>query len=171
MKDILAIIISLLATSLCAQDFSIVASSDTILLGNKLKVSFVIENLDGKFQAPEFKDVEWVSGKNTMSSVSIINGDRTSKITHSYYIIPKFAGKLVIPAASLMTETDLKETEELEIIILENPEGLIINPESKDSESMMDFKSFNFEFPFRDMPKEEKDTQPATKPKRKLKKI
>lgn len=158
---------------LSAQDFRAIVSTDTVLIGNKLKLSFVIENQEGHFNATEFKDFDIFSGPNVASSISIVNGTKSSKKTYTYYLVPKSKGTLNIPPANLMTDSDLLETKEINIVVLPNPENIIIEPESSYENGMMEMRNFNFEFPFSN--KSQKEKPPTTpepkKKKRKLKKI
>jgi len=172
MKYTQVILIILIANCLGAQEFDVQVSTDTILLGNHMKVTFVLDNLDGKFLAPEFGDADIISGPNSSSSISIVNGSKSSKKTYSYYLKPSTTGILLIPPASVMTDNDLKETEPMEVIVLENPEGLITNPDEKSEGQWKGFGNFNFDLPLWKKSDSPKKIEPEEKNnKRKLKKI
>jgi hypothetical protein len=61
-------------------------SRDSVYIGNQVKVSFIASNVSGQFTAPEFKDFELVSGPNTSSSYSFVNGEVNRKTTYTYLL-------------------------------------------------------------------------------------
>lgn len=76
------------------------------------------------------------------SSISIINGDKQSKISYSYYLKGEEEGKFIIGESSVLIDGEKWETKPIEITILPNPDGII------EDESEME----NEDFFFRDMP-------------------
>ena len=86
------------------QSLTASVSSDSILIGNYIKLVYTVENIDGDFEAPQLRHLEILSGPNTSSSVQIINGDKTSKTSYSYYIKPTELGTITIPPAYLTAE-------------------------------------------------------------------
>ncbi len=154
---------SLLLSGLCyGQKFEAQVSSDSILLGNKLELTFVIENMEGQFEGPPLDGFILISGPNQSSSIQIINGDKTVSASYSYYLRPEEVGTMTIPPAYLVTEDLTLETLPIEINVYPNPENIITEPDTRNSEH------FFFDF-FGNSPKLP-DTD-ASEPKRKLKKL
>ncbi len=120
------------------QEFKVELSSDSVLLGNYVEVSFIALNIDGDFQVPEFQGMKLVGGPNQSSSMSSINGDVKKQTNYSYFLEPIEVGEYFIPPASLKAETQVWETEPIKLYVLDNPEGIIQNPSQS--------KQFYFEF-------------------------
>ncbi|HQU59953.1 MAG TPA: BatD family protein, partial [Saprospiraceae bacterium] len=67
--------------------FSVEVSSDSILMGNYFKVVFTLENANGEqFEAPLFQGFDVVSGPSFSSSISVINGQTSQKVSYTYYL-------------------------------------------------------------------------------------
>ena len=103
--------------------FSSAVSADTILQGNILKVRFEIKNTEGKFESPSFEEWNLVSGPNSSSQYSMINGHVTQSSSYEYILQAPEEGVHVIGAATLTDGEQTLSTEPLTIIILPNPEG------------------------------------------------
>ena len=146
--------------SVQAQDFSfsVELSSDTVLVGNYIELSYKLENAKGKIVPPNFKGFAIISGPNISSSISIINGDMSSSESYSYYLEPEDVGVYEIDPAYVEIEGESYESRPLEIIVLPNPDGIKTTPNNK---SYKDSFSFG---------KSKADKKPKKK-KRKLKKI
>ncbi len=151
-----------------AQTFTINVSSDSVLIGNYIKVAFEIENLDGKFEAPFFDGMTIISGPNVSSSMQIINGSKTSRQTYTYLVKPEDIGVYTITPAYCVTADKTYETLPTIISVNPNPDNIIEQPESQRSNFF-----FNFDSPFgnlqEDRMQKKKDVVPApnTKSKRK----
>lgn len=169
-KIILQVTIALFSLGLAAQNFEVVVSSDSVLLGNYIEVSFKAENLDGKFEAPETMGMDILSGPNTSSSIQIINGDRSSTSSYSYYLKPSDVGSYTIPPAYLITDEKTLETSPIVINVYPNPENIIIEPRMAEDNMFFDFDDFS---PFTNPRQPTQPTPPKTpvKPKRKYKRI
>lgn len=102
--------------------FEVQASSDTIFLGHYFKVTFTLENAKGsRFTPPEFgAEVEVMSGPNTSSSISVINGETSQKQSYSYLLRPTDTGVLHILPATIETEEGILETAHLDLKVLPN---------------------------------------------------
>ena len=149
------------------QSFELSVSSDSILLGNYIQIKFTVDNLEGEFEGPEFHDMQVISGPNMSSSIQIINGDKTSKMTYSYHVKPLDIGSYTITPAYLITEEETKETLPFTINVYPNPENIITPPESEMNVFQFGFDDFS---PFQ---KKKTPTPPKapSKPKRKYKKL
>jgi len=109
--------------------FSVNVSSDSVLFGNYIEVTFNLENAKGgKFDAPSFKDFRIISGPNYSSSISVINGDMSQSASYSYQLEPKDIGNFYIEPASIRVEGEILETEPIEILVVPNPDGIIERP-------------------------------------------
>lgn len=157
-----------IACSIQGQSFELTVSSDSVLLGNYIEVKFVVENLDGKFEAPTFDGMEIISGPNTSSSIQIINEDRSSTTSYSFYVKPPDVGSYTVTPAYLILEEETRETIPLTINVYPNPDNIITTPESGSH-------SFFFEFgndsPFFQRTVPPTSPTPPVKPKRKYKKL
>jgi|GEM_PF-6001450 len=189
MKSIFFALCFLLACDISAQSISASVSSDSILVGNTLKVTFKIENSEAEIETPIFENISIVGGPNYSNSVQIMNGHRTSTRSISYYLKPQIEGQLFIPPVTLIHEDQILETAAIEITVYPNPDGIInnIEPEGNFFFESMDFpfQGFNnddfFKNPFdgMQMPQIEKqekeklpkDTKPKSKSKQKTRKI
>lgn len=171
--------------------FSIEVSNTEILLGNYIEVTFTLKNAKGqKFEAPNFKDFDIVGGPNQSSSFSMMNGETTQSISYTYYLQPKTAGNFYLEPAFIEADGMTMETQPIEIMVLENPDGIIQKPQRKTPNHLDIFDSapndfFNFpsdgmfNFPMddlfqpREMPKqdgEKKQGEEKGKDKKKSKK-
>jgi len=101
-------------------------NTDSLLMGNQLKVSFTLKNARAKnFQAPAFEGFDLLMGPSQSSSMSVINGDMTQETTYSYVLRPKDIGNYFIEPASIELSGEIVETSPLEIIVFPNPDGII----------------------------------------------
>ena len=144
--------------------FTVEVSNDSILLGNTIEVSFALENADGQnFTNPTFEGFDVISGPNTSSSFSMINGATTRSLTYSFYLKAKDVGTYFIAPASIKVDGDFLETQPVEVLVVPNPDGIIQKPNRKNQ----------FEFDIRSprslFEDEKKEEQPKKKPKKKRK--
>jgi hypothetical protein len=152
-------------TSAQEEGFYLEVSKDTILSGNVLQISFIANNVSGQFEAPDLEGLNVISGPNSASSMSMINGTITQRASYSFGIYMEDIGEVIIPPAYLITKEGTLETEPRSIMILPNPEGII-------DETPTESGFFQFSFPGQsDYKKQEKENNLPTKKKRKLKKI
>jgi len=156
-----------------AQDdvkFSVTVSSEEVLLGNYIEVSFSLENASAKnFDAPAFEGFDIVSGPNQSSSFSMVNGVTTQSMTYSYFVKPREVGTFYIEPSFVDVDEENLSTQPLEIRVLENPDGIIQKPQRRQS-PQMDFFNFPsddfFNFPKRKMPRQGEGGQPKKKKKK-----
>ena len=158
--------------------FSVTVSSEEVLLGNYIEVSFSLENASAKnFEAPVFEGFDIVSGPNQSSSFSMMNGVTTQSMTYSYFVKPREVGTFYIEPSFIDTGEENFSTQPIEIKVLENPDGIIQKPQGRQS-PQMDFFNFPrddffnfpsdefFNFPKRGFPKSEEGEQPKKKKKK-----
>jgi len=137
-------------------EFNVSVSSDTLLLGNYLEVRFEINNGKGSFIAPDFAGWNIVSGPNTSSSFSIMNGEMRQSSSYSYYLEAHQEGMYTIAPARLKTDDGEMKTPEIFIAVVPNPEGIRQHPKNKEESKFF---------------MEERPAQSPTKTKRKPTKI
>lgn len=137
--------------------FSVEVSSDTLLLGNYFELKFTIENAGHQqFEPPDLSAFHLLSGPNTSTSMSIVNGKVSQSASFAYYLEPRDIGNYTIPPAYVTIGDSVLETPPIDIIVVPNPDGIIQRPHGPG-------KRFDQLFP--DAPK------PSAKPKRPRKKI
>ena len=117
--------------------FNVSVSNDTLLLGNYLEVKFEIKNGAGKFQAPDFSGWNLVSGPNTASSYSFMNGQVSQTSSYTYYLEAPSDGEYIIESASLNTADKTYKTPAVKIIVFQNPEGIRQRPKTKQEERIL----------------------------------
>jgi hypothetical protein len=91
---------------------------DTMYQDEVIKVEFLLDNLTGNFKAPDFIGFRIVSGPNTSSSFSMINGEVSQKKSYSYVLVPQSIGSQLIGKAIVQNDEGLVSTEPLEIYVL-----------------------------------------------------
>ncbi|MCB0579645.1 MAG: BatD family protein [Phaeodactylibacter sp.] len=155
----------------CAQEgarFKVEVSSDSILLGNRFKVSFSLESAGGdNFRPPLFEGFDVVSGPNYASSISMVNGKVSQSVTYTYYLRPRDVGNYYIEPASIAVGEDVLETTPVPVTVVPNPDGVI--QEQPEERIEMPGFDWNFgEWPSFPRPFQQPD-EPAPQPKRKRK--
>lgn len=157
--------------------FKVEISKDSILMDNYFEVKFTLENADSRqFTPPTFEDFQVLSGPNTSSSMSIVNGDVSQSISYSYYLKPKDIGNYYIAPASIETDGQTIESEPIEVIIHPNPDGIIQNPPRRKSR-MFDpfdddfFKEFERRMPMPEPHPKQEEPEKKKKKKRVAKKV
>lgn len=154
-----------------SQSLRVEVSTDSLLFGNPLKVTFIAEgtSTDG-FEAPDFEGFSVVNGPAFSSSVSIVNGAVSQRASVSYWLEPEEVGVFFIPPAFLVLDSgETLESQPLEILVVPNPDGIQQIPEAE-QEGWLN-RGFSFDFddffsPFRPNPRE-----PEQKKKEKERKV
>jgi len=98
---------------------SVNVDKDTIYQDEVVKVEFLLDNLPGIFIAPDFNGFRIVSGPNTSSSYSMINGHVSQKKSFSYVLVPQSAGDLLIGQAEVEGEDGNLVTDPVELYVFE----------------------------------------------------
>lgn len=140
------LLITLVNTAYNQSQFKATVSSDTVLLGNYLILSFTAENIEGNFEAPDLEGFEILSGPFTSSSFQSINGKTSQSISYSFHIKPKDIGYYDIPPAYFISEDNQYESKPLSIYCAPNPDGIIIKAPQEELWTMPDF-NFDFSIP------------------------
>jgi hypothetical protein len=146
MKKILLFILSLIPLSIMAQNegkITMDISQDTVGLNGSMEVIITVENAKvKKFEPPSFDGFE-VQGPSTASSMSIINGDVTQKVSYTFYLTPTRVGELKIDTAMAHTEGGNLRTDAKSVIAVEHYESV-----SKSQKRQRGFFDDDFESPF-----------------------
>ena len=113
MKRILTIITLALAAFAAAAQTSIqVQTHNVVDLNEQFNVTFVIEGestpSDFSWDCPADFDLVWGPQKSSSSSISIINGKRTSsrQVSYTYILMPKSVGEFTLPSATAKIKGD-----------------------------------------------------------------
>lgn len=117
--------------------FNVSVSNDTLLLGNYLEVKFEIKNGTGKFIPPDFSGWKLVSGPNTASSYSFMNGQVNQTSSYTYYLEAPSDGEYLIESGNLQTAEKNYKTPPVKIIVFQNPEGIRQRPKTKQEERIV----------------------------------
>lgn len=150
MKKVLFVGMALLSLSMlrAQQDevrFTVEVSTDSLLMGNRLQVRFILENGQGQdFQAPYFDGFSVVSGPNYSSSMSIVNGRASQRLTYTFHLMPEDIGNYYIEPASIKVGDYYLETMPIEVIVFPNPDGVQQNLPPAQS-PMFEFRMPGFE--------------------------
>lgn len=152
------------AASMFGQEpvFTAEVSLDSVLLGNRLELTFKLENTqNGEIVPPDFEGFNLLGGPNYSSMMSMVNGTVTQSKSYTYILEPKDIGNYFIPPVSVTVDDKVLETAPIEIIVLPNPDGIIQQPQQRERE--MNSWFFDYEPPIF------QERKPKSKPKRKRK--
>ena len=144
-------LMSCICFSVLAQEsatFEVMFSSDTLLLGNQIKVQFVLKNATGSnFTGPQFDGFRVISGPNSSQSYSSFNGQVSQSISYTYYLEPIDVGNYYVDPASIEVEGDYLETEPVMIIVMPNPDGVRQSPDGNNPFDWFRNEGLEFDFP------------------------
>jgi BatD DUF11 like domain len=141
--------------------FTATVNLDSVLLGNYIEVTFQVENVaNAKIETPNFEGFNLVGGPNFSSSMQVINGDVTQKVSQSYWLEPQDVGQYFIPPAQVKNGEEWLQTEAIEINVYHNPDGIVQEAPKRKKER----EDFGFQWPERQAPK-----LPQDKPKKRRK--
>lgn len=123
MKNVLfSFVFLMLSMSIFAQDdvsFHLIVP-DTVPLGETFKITFQLDNARGTgFDIAEWKNFIVVSGPQTSSSYSIINGVSSQEMTYTYYIQAKEEGTFTINPATVFVDGKALKTDWKKIVVQE----------------------------------------------------
>ena len=126
--------------------FTMEVSNDTVLSGNYFIVKYKISNIEGEFTAPDFSDFELTGGPMSNSMFTMVNGKTSRESSYTYYLRPIKNGKSTIGKAKLIIGDEILYTDEIDIMILDNPENIRVQPRLKDDGSTFFIDSGNSMF-------------------------
>jgi len=118
MKSIITFTLILMAGVLFGQvGLKVEVSADTVLPGELVKVTYTIENGDGRFEPPNVNGLPLISGPNISSSFVIENGKKSSSQSYSYIFQPEAAGEIFIPQAKYTEGENVQAIESVTIVV------------------------------------------------------
>ena len=132
-----SIILLLMPLGIWAQDsgFEIQVSRDTVLYGNSVKVVYMINDLDGEFQQPDFEGFEIVQGPYVSSSYTMSNGITSRKTSYTYYLQPMNQGQIILASASVRNGDQIVYSPEVSIYVKANPDNIKVPAEVNGSKN------------------------------------
>ena len=107
-----------------APNFYVQTDAKKIVEGSYLTVKFILENVEGgNFSPPSFKGFNVLSGPSQASSMSIVNGQVSRKLSYEYAIQPKAKGKIIVGPASIKTNAGTLTTESFTVEVIKGNEN------------------------------------------------
>ena len=103
-KHILLFVFLIFAFAAKSQKFETQLSSNQIQVGQRLKVSYVLNSKGTNFRGPKFYGFQVLSGPNQSTSMQIVNGNMSSSITYSYILQAVKEGTHTIKCAKIEAE-------------------------------------------------------------------
>ena len=97
---------------------SVKVDKDTVFQDELITVEFLLDNVSGNFTAPDFSGFRILSGPNTSSSFSMINGVVSQKKSYSYMLVPQATGDQQIGEAIVVNEGDKLITDPVSVYVL-----------------------------------------------------
>lgn len=125
MKTLLTSILLFTTIFIFAQDDArfVVEVPDTIPPNETFKVTFKLENAQGSnFDVAEWKNFDVISGPQTSSSFSIINGVSSKEMSFTYYLQAKKEGTFTINPATVFVNGEAMKTDWKKVVVLEGYE-------------------------------------------------
>jgi hypothetical protein len=136
MKFIITFILAGIAQIVFSQAaIKVEVSADTVSPGELVKVTYTIENGEGKFNAPEISGLPLVSGPNISSSFMIQNGQKSSSQSYTYVFMPDQEGDIIIPEASYQENGENQSIEPVRITVTSKPNSKPIQGVKEQSNS------------------------------------
>lgn len=118
MKSIITFTFILMTSVLIGQaGLKVEVSADTVLPGELVKVTYTIENGDGRFEPPNVNGLPLISGPNISSSFVIENGKKSSSQSYSYIFQPQVEGEIFIPEAKYSEGENVQPIESVTIVV------------------------------------------------------
>jgi len=99
-----------------------------MLMGNYIQVKYTLENGQGQFEMPEIDGLRIISGPNTSSSMSVINGEVKQSSSYAIYLEPIDIGVGYIGPIYITNDEGTLESQPINLVILDNPDGTLIDP-------------------------------------------
>jgi len=96
---------------------SVKIDKDTMYQDEVIKVEFLLDNITGNFKAPDFEGFRIVSGPNTSSSYSIINGEVNQKKSFTFMLMPLSSGSHQIGSSLLQNNGESIQTDPVDIFV------------------------------------------------------
>ena len=88
-------------------------------LNERFRLIISLDGAQGEISAPDLKDFNIVGGPSVSSSMSWVNGQMSSSMSHTYFLSPKKLGKFTIPPATAQSKAGNVESKPLAIEVIE----------------------------------------------------
>ena len=98
--------------------------SDTVMVGHQFTLTYIVD--DGQVNGlndPDLTAFNLLSGPNTSSSMSFINGEMSAKSSVNFVLQAREPGDYTIEPATLTVDGEQIQVDSLSIHIIENPDG------------------------------------------------
>lgn len=106
--------------------FTVEVSTDSLLLGNRLSVSFSLQHAQGEdFVFPQFEGLVKVSGPNVSSQMNVVNGRMSQRVTYTFYLEAHEVGDFYVEPASVKVGDTYLESDPVLVRVFPNPDGII----------------------------------------------
>ncbi|MCI5057000.1 MAG: BatD family protein [Flavobacteriales bacterium] len=92
-------------------------SKNSVSTGERFEVIFELNSNGGNFKPPSLKGFKILSGPNKSTSIQMINGQVSSKLTYSYVLMAAEVGELTIGAASIKVGAQELKTEPVTLTV------------------------------------------------------
>lgn len=119
-KYILFIIFLILGQLSFGQKFETQLSSNKIQVGQRLKVSYVLDDKGSNFRGPKFNGFNILSGPNQSTSMQIVNGNMSSSITYSYILQGAQMGTYTIKGAKIEVNGKVFTSNDVQVTVVKN---------------------------------------------------
>lgn len=111
---------------LVAQQIKAISSAETVYTNQPFTVVYTISGDRGyNFEAPDFKPFKQLSGPFKKSSISIVNGVRSSEVSYTYQLSMSKVGKYTISGAKLKTGSYTRRSNKLRIQVVKSGDANI----------------------------------------------
>ena len=136
MKSLITFTLILMTGVLFGQvGLKVEVSADTVQPGELVKVTYTIENGDGRFESPDVNGLPLVSGPNISSSFVIENGKKSSSQSYSYIFRPETEGEIFIPEAKYTEDENVQTIEPVTIVVSSEHDAYPSKEKSKESKN------------------------------------
>jgi len=105
--------------------FFVQVDAKKVIQGSYVEVQFILENGESLgFTPPSFKGFDVLSGPNQSTSMTIVNGRRSNKISLGYTLRPKKLGITQLGSATIKTKAGIRNTEVVNIEVVKGSSNL-----------------------------------------------
>lgn len=155
MKVLFSLCFLIMSICVFAQDnvsFQVIVP-DTVPTGEAFKITFQLDNARATgFDIAEWKNFTVISGPQTSSSYSMINGVSSQEMTYTYYIQAKKEGTFTINPATVYINEKALKTDWKKIVV---QEGYVLRNETNRIENLLRNR-----MPYGNMPRREEAKPP-----------
>jgi hypothetical protein len=98
--------------------FTAKTSHAQVATSQQFKIEYTLNANGSNFSPPEIKDFRILSGPNQSTSMSWVNGNTSSSISFSYYLLAIKEGEFTIPPAKIKVNNEVVESNSLKISVI-----------------------------------------------------